>query len=42
MCIDIYIDIENNKVSTNYSITGNKKRRPFNYNNLINLFEPRP
>ncbi len=42
MCIDIFTDIENNKVTTNYSSNGNKKKRPFSYNNLINLFEPRP
>ena len=43
MCIDIFSDIESSKVTTNYSTTnkGIIRKRPFNYNKIINLFESR-
>jgi hypothetical protein len=43
MCLDILFDTEHSKVTSNYSKSskGNRKKRPFSFNEIKNLFEAR-
>jgi hypothetical protein len=43
MCIDIFVDIQKAKVTSIYnkSIKGARRKRPFSFNQIKNLFESR-
>ena len=43
MCIDFFSDKEHSKISSAFSnqILGNNRKRPFSFNEITKLFEPR-